>query len=68
MRIEIDSLGGIHKVNDEDQLHSFDAKPAYIRSSGVISWYDRGFRYKTIWPNGVADTYVNGLWVSSKSQ
>lgn len=68
MRIEIDCMGSIKTLDDQGRLHSFNGKPACIGSSGVNSWYERGFRYKTIWPNGVVDTYVNGVWVSSKSQ
>lgn len=52
MHIEIDRYGGIHKLNDQDQHHSFDGKPAVIRRDGHLSWFEHGRLVKTQFSSG----------------
>lgn len=42
MQIRISPSGTIFKFNDEGQLHSFNGKPAYINSMGILRWYNNG--------------------------
>ena len=42
MRIIIDIWGSVHKLNEYDQHHSFDGKPAYIGYDGELAWYTKG--------------------------
>lgn len=46
MQIRVSPSGTIYKYNDNNQLHSFDNKPAAIFSDGWLSWYNNGMPVK----------------------
>lgn len=49
MRVEIDEYGIIYTYNDNNNRHSFNGKPAEIRSNGYMAWYDNGRLLKMQW-------------------
>ena len=52
MHIRIDVYGNIRRWNDQNQLHSFNGKPAVIRANGGMSWYDNGWATKHVFYDG----------------
>lgn len=52
MRIEIDAMGSIITITKNNQIHSFNGKPAIIRANGQMMWYEKGKLLKTEYPSG----------------
>lgn len=52
MRVEIDLNGTIKKFNSNNNLHSFDGKPARIEPDGQLLWCDDGEWYKIQFADG----------------
>lgn len=52
MRLMVDRYGNIHRLNNQNQHHSFDGKPAYIGYDGTLTWYDKGRFIKRLHPDG----------------
>lgn len=60
MRIEVTEIGVIETINENDNLHSVNGKPARIRPSGTLMWYDDGRLTKIIWADGVEEEFEKG--------
>lgn len=46
MTVKISWNGSILKYNKNNNLHSFNGKPAHIAPNGRMYWYDNGKAYK----------------------
>lgn len=56
-RIENDVDGSVKTYNNNNNLHSFNDKPACIHHDGTVSWYDNGYLFKTMLSNGMILIY-----------
>lgn len=56
-RITIDVDGSVKTYNNNNNLHSFNDKPACIRSDGTMSWCDDGYLFKTMLSDGFVLIY-----------
>jgi hypothetical protein len=68
---QIDCCGNQRWYNKENQLHSFNDKPAIVFANGDQYWYQNGLRHRdndkpaVVYANGIQYWYKNGKLIKS---